>query len=209
MKQNREGLLLVLSGPSGVGKGTICQALLNRNPNMHISISATTRAMRTGEVEGVHYFFKTQEEFEQMIREDAFLEYMQVFGMNYYGTPKQYVQDECQRGYDVVLEIDVQGALRVKQVCPDAVLVFIAPPSMEELKSRLIGRGTETDEAIEKRFATASEELKNMPRYDYIVMNDILEQAVDKVERIVSAEKCRSARNQTLIAKLLGGDETI
>lgn len=205
MKQSRRGLLLVVSGPAGVGKGTLNSALIERNSNIKMSVSATTRQPRPGEIEGVHYFFKTEEEFEKMIEDGAFLEYMRVFNTNYYGTPRAFVEDELDSGHDVILEIDVQGAMRVRKACPEAVLLFIAPPSMSTLKSRLIGRGTETVEAIEKRFATAFDEVKRMCDYDYIVVNSVADIAVTRVEAIIEAEKCRPSRNEDYISKVLGG----
>ncbi len=205
MKQTREGLLLVVSGPAGVGKGSINQALIQRNSDIRMSVSATTRAPRPGEINGVHYFFKTEEEFKKMIDEGAFLEYMRVFNTHYYGTPKSFVEQELKEGRSVVLEIDVQGAMRVKAAYPDAVLIFIAPPSMSELKTRLIGRGTESAEAVERRFETAYQELDYVNKYDYVVVNDILDLAIARVEHILSAERCRSVRNGELIEKLMGG----
>ncbi len=205
MKQTREGLLLVVSGPAGVGKGSINQALIQRNSDIRMSVSATTRAPRPGEINGVHYFFKTEEEFKKMIDEGAFLEYMRVFNTHYYGTPKSFVEQELKEGRSVVLEIDVQGAMRVKAAYPDAVLIFIAPPSMSELKTRLIGRGTESAEAVERRFETAYQELDYVNQYDYVVVNDILDLAIARVEHILSAERCRSVRNGELIEKLMGG----
>lgn len=203
--QSHKGLLLVVSGPAGVGKGTIDAALMERNQDIRMSVSATTRKPRPGEVNGVHYFYKTEEEFRQMIEENAFLEYQHVFGMNYYGTPRSFVEQEIALGHTVILEIDVQGAMRVKAAYPEAVLVFIAPPSMGELKSRLIGRGTETPEAVEKRFATAFDELETARHYDYVVVNDILDAAIAQMEAIVAAEKCCCKRNQTLFDELEGG----
>lgn len=205
MKQTREGLLLVVSGPAGVGKGSINQALIQRNSDIRMSVSATTRSARPGEINGVHYFFKTEEEFKKMIDEGAFLEYMRVFNTHYYGTPKSFVEQELKEGRSVVLEIDVQGAMRVKAAYPDAVLIFIAPPSMSELKTRLIGRGTESAEAVERRFETAYQELDYVNQYDYVVVNDILDLAIARVEHILSAERCRSVRNGELIEKLMGG----
>lgn len=203
----REGLLLVVSGPAGVGKGTIDRILLERNAGMRLSVSATTRAPRPGEIDGVHYFFIDDEKFQRMVEENAFLEYMHVFNMHYYGTPRSFVEQEIAMGHDVLLEIDVKGAMRVREAYPQAVLVFIAPPSMSTLKSRLIGRGTETPDAIEKRFATAFSELEYMKEYDYIVVNDVLDIAIGHMERIVDAEKCRSKRSGALISKLLGGKD--
>ena len=205
MKQTRKGLLLVISGPAGVGKGTINQSLISRNSDIRMSVSATTRSPRPGEINGVHYFFKSEEEFQKMIESGAFLEYMRVFNTHYYGTPKSFVEQELSEGRSVILEIDVQGAMRVKAAYPDAVLIFIAPPSMSELKSRLIHRGTESTEAIERRFQTAFEELEYVKEYDYVVVNDILDLAIARTEDIVSAERCRASRNVELIERLQGG----
>ena len=205
MKQNRKGLLLVISGPAGVGKGTINQSLISRNRDIRMSVSATTRAPRPGEIDGVHYFFKSEEEFQKMIESGAFLEYMRVFNTHYYGTPKSFVEQELAEGRSVILEIDVQGAMRVKAAYPDAVLIFIAPPSMSELKSRLIHRGTESSEAIERRFETAYQEMELVDRYDYVVVNDILDLAIARTEDIIVAERCRVSRNGELIEKLRGG----
>ena len=206
MARKKKGLLIVVSGPAGVGKGTVDAALMQKHPEIRMSVSVTTRAPRPGEIEGVHYFFRTKEEFDRMIDEDAFLEYMHVFGMNYYGTPKAFVETERNKGNHVILEIDVQGAMKVRSRCPDAVLVFIAPPSLKVLKDRLVGRGTETQESIDVRTATALEELKKLPDYDYMVINDVVEEAVADMEAILSAELNRTARNQTLITKLTGGE---
>ena len=206
MARQKKGLLLVVSGPAGVGKGTVNAALMAKHPEIRMSVSATTRAPRPGEVDGVHYFFKTKEEFTRMIEENAFLEYMHVFGMNYYGTPKAFVESEREKGNHVILEIDVQGAMKVKESCPDAVLVVIAPPSLSILKARLVGRGTETQESIDVRTATALEELKALPEYDYMVINDVVEEAVSDMEAILSAELNRTERNSELITKLTGGE---
>ena len=205
MKQTRKGLLLVISGPAGVGKGTINQSLISRNSDIRMSVSATTRPPRPGEIDGVHYFFKSEEEFQKMIESGAFLEYMRVFNTHYYGTPKSFVEQELSEGRSVILEIDVQGAMRVKAAYPDAVLIFIAPPSMSELKSRLIHRGTESSEAIERRFETAFQEMEFVDRYDYVVVNDILDLAIARTEDIIVAERCRVSRNGELIEKLKGG----
>lgn len=205
MKQNRKGLLLVVSGPAGVGKGTINLSLISRNSDIRMSVSATTRAPRPGEIDGVHYFFKSEEEFQKMIESGAFLEYMRVFNTHYYGTPKSFVEQELSEGRSVILEIDVQGAMRVKAAYPDAVLIFIAPPSMSELKSRLIHRGTESSEAIERRFETAYQEMELVDRYDYVVVNDILDLAIARTEDIIVAERCKVSRNGELIEKLKGG----
>ncbi|MEA4913194.1 MAG: guanylate kinase [Christensenella sp.] len=209
MKQNRKGLLLVISGPAGVGKGTINISLISRNSDIRMSVSATTRPPRPGEIDGVHYFFKTEEEFQNMINSGAFLEYMRVFNTHYYGTPKSFVEQELAEGRSVILEIDVQGAMRVKAAYPDAVLIFIAPPSMSELKSRLIHRGTESSEAIDRRFETAYQEMKYINQYDYVVVNDILDLAIARTEDIIVAERCKVSRNGELIEKLQGGRNAI
>lgn len=206
MARKKKGLLLVVSGPAGVGKGTVNAALMQKHPEIKMSVSVTTRAPRPGEIEGVHYFFRTKEEFDRMIEQNAFLEYMHVFGINYYGTPKAFVEAEREKGNHVILEIDVQGAMKVKETCPDAVMVFIAPPSLQVLKQRLVGRGTETQESIDVRTATALEELKKLPRYDYMVINDVVEEAVADMEAILSAELNRTERNAELISKLTGGE---
>ena len=203
MKEQRNGLLLVVSGPAGVGKGTLDKALMERNNRIKMSVSATTRAPRPGEVEGVHYFFKTEEEFKAMVDRGEFLEYMHVFGSNYYGTPRSFVEQHLANGYDVILEIDVQGAMKVKQAFPDAVLIFITAPSMSEIKSRLIGRGTESMEQVEKRFTTAFEEIKMIPRYDYVIVNDVVDKAVHHMEAILEAERCRVSRSSDLIESFM------
>ena len=199
MKEQRKGLLLVVSGPSGVGKGTLVKALMDRNPKIKMSVSATAREPRPGEIEGVHYFFKTEEAFKAMVDRGEFLEYIHVFGSKYYGTPRPFVEQHLENGYDVILEIDVQGAMKVKQSFPDAVLMFITAPSMSEIKSRLIGRGTETMEQVEKRFATAFEEIKMIPHYDYVIVNDVVDVAVHHMEAILEAERCRTARSTYLL----------
>lgn len=207
MRQQGKGLLIVVSGPAGVGKGTVDGALIARNPGMRMSVSATTRKPRPGEIDGVHYFFRTEGEFRRMIDKGEFLEYVRVFNTHYYGTPRSFVDSEINDGHDVILEIDVQGAMKVREAYPDAVLLFIAPPSLSTLKSRLIGRGTESLEAIEKRFATAFSELEMMDRYDYIIVNEVVDVAVASMECIVNAEKLRASRRQDLIAKLMKGSE--
>ena len=198
MKEQRKGLLLVVSGPSGVGKGTLVKALMDRNSRIKMSVSATTREPRPGEIDGIHYFFKTEEEFKAMVDGGEFLEYIHVFGSKYYGTPRSFVEQNLANGYDVILEIDVQGAMKVKQAFPDAVLIFITAPSMSEIKSRLIGRGTETMEQVEKRFATAFEEIKMIPEYDYVIVNDVVDVAVHHMEAILESERCRVSRSNYL-----------
>ena len=185
-KEKHPGKLFVFSGPSGAGKGTICKRLLEET-DLELSVSMTTRAPREGEVDGVSYFFETKEGFEQKIAEDNFLEYAEVYG-NYYGTPKGPVLDKLAKGIDVVLEIDIQGALKVKENYPDGVFVFILPPSLSELRKRLTGRGTETAEAIELRLGETLKELSYIDKYDYCVVNGELEEAVARVKAITVAE---------------------
>ena len=204
MDNDKKGLLFVISGPSGVGKGTICKKLLERRKELKLSVSVTTRAPRPGEIEGVNYFFRSEEQFQDMIERDEFLEYMCVFGKNHYGTPKAYVAEQRAQGNDVILEIDVNGALNVKKRCPDAVMIFIAPPSMETLKKRLVGRGTETEEAVERRFAEAVKELAAEGEYDYIVVNDSLDKDVNDTESILVSERLHVSNNPNLINILKG-----
>ncbi|MEG1810163.1 MAG: guanylate kinase [Clostridia bacterium] len=206
MHTQKEGLLVVISGPSGVGKGAIFKGLMQRNPGIKFSVSATTRAPRPGEVDGRDYRFMPVEKFENMITNDEFLEYTNVFGTHYYGTPKETVRREMDAGNDIVLEIDVRGAMNIKRVCSKAVAIFIAPPSMQILKSRLVGRHTETQEAIERRFKRAYEEMKCIEQYDYIVINDVLDTAVSQVESIIIAEHASVCRNAALVKELQGGN---
>jgi len=185
------GLLVVISGPSGAGKGTVCRFLCERSPLARLSVSATTRPPRAGEVEGEHYYFKSEDEFTDMVSRGELLEWAKVYRYRY-GTPRSPVVDSLRRGHDVILEIDVQGGLKVKQQMPDAVLVFLLPPSMAELKRRLLERGTETPEAVEERLRWAEGELARMPEYDYVVVNDRLEEAVARITAIMTAERCRT-----------------
>lgn len=189
-----KGELIVISGPSGVGKGTICEALAKQDARIRMSVSATTRSPRPGEVNARHYFFVSRAEFERMIEADELLEYMDVFGMNYYGTPKKYVDETLAEGFDVILEIDVNGAMNVKKKRPDATLIFIAPPSMKALRARLEKRGTETREQIERRYAKARDEMACMPEYDYVVVNDELGSAEADVACILKAGRLRTNR---------------
>ena len=188
------GTLLIVSGPAGVGKGTVVAESVNKaNGNIYLSISATTRQPRSIDKEGVTYFFKTKEEFENMIKEDKLLEYANYVG-NYYGTPKEPVMDSLKNGKDVILEIEVQGALQVKANYPDAVLMFIVPPSIEVLEERLRGRGTETEEQIEKRLNRAKEEFKEIPKYDYVVENNTIDKAVSDLMSVLRAERLKEKR---------------
>ncbi|MCT4594906.1 MAG: guanylate kinase [Anaeromicrobium sp.] len=186
----RTGQLIVISGPSGAGKGTVCKKLLTEIENLKISVSATTRNPREGEVDGINYHFTKKEVFLKEIEEDKFLEHAKVYD-NYYGTPREYVMKETQKGNNVLLEIDIQGALQVKEKYPEGVFIFILPPSMQELKNRIVGRGTETAEAIEKRFKSAYEEIQYVEKYDYCVINDEVELAVERIKAIVTAETCK------------------
>ena len=195
---NREGILIVVSGFSGAGKGTIMKALLERYDNYALSISATTRNPRPGEEEGKAYFFKTTEEFEKMIAKDDLIEYAMYVG-NYYGTPKAYVEEQLRAGKDVILEIEIQGALKVKEKFPNTLLLFVTPPSAEELRKRLAGRGTETQEVIDGRMKRAIEEAEYMDQYDYLVVNDELDVCVEEMHHLIQGEHERCFRNQTFI----------
>ena len=201
--KREHGYLVVLSGPSGVGKGTIGGRLLAAHSDMCFSVSATTREIREGEEEGVNYFYKTKEQFEEMVQNGEFLEYMQVFGKNYYGTPRKFVEDKLAEGICVLLDIDVQGAMVVKKNYPDALLIFIAPPSLEELHRRLVNRGTETLEQVEKRFAQAKTEFTYVNSYDYVIVNDDLDVAVNDVEAIVRTRELASLEYRTKVFDIL------
>ncbi|MBO5955862.1 MAG: guanylate kinase [Clostridia bacterium] len=183
-----KGVLYIISGPSGVGKGTICKALVARRNDLSISVSATTRKPRVEDTEGVTYFFKTVDEFESMIKEDKFLEWA-VYNGNYYGTPIEVLNEKLECGQDVILEIEVQGALKVMEKRPDAVTIFLAPPDEKALYERLRARGTETEEQIEKRVKAAEDELKQKGKYQHIVINNVLETAICEVENIMKKAK--------------------
>lgn len=191
---NKKGLLLVLSGPSGAGKGSICKRYLEKN-SVHttLSVSATTRSPREGEVEGISYFFKEKEVFEKMIENGEFLEYAKVYD-NYYGTPCQAIVDNIEKGIDVILEIEMQGAIQVKAKYPSAVCIFVLPPSLDELKNRIVGRGTETLEQIEKRFNSAFEEIEMLGNYDYFIFNCEIDKSVEMIEKILCTERHKVIR---------------
>ncbi len=192
-KMPERGLLIVFSGPSGVGKGTVRAKIFEQENNFKYSVSMTTRKQRPGEVDGKDYYFRTREEFEELIRKGEMLEYAEYVG-NYYGTPLTYVNQTLDEGKDIFLEIEVQGALQVKQKKPDAVFVFLTPPDLEELRERLVGRGTDSNEVIANRLAKAKEEIRLMSEYDYAVVNDEVELAAERVRMIIDAEHFRVDR---------------
>ena len=205
MRKER-GLLIVLSGPSGVGKGTVRKELFSQpNTNYEYSISMTTRQPREGEVDGVDYFFKSREAFEALIEEGCLLEHAEFVG-NYYGTPLTYVNETLDAGRDVFLEIEVQGAAQIREKAPDALFIFLAPPSISELRDRLVGRGTETEEVIAKRIATANEEVEMMNLYDYVVENDEVQNACERINAIIMAEHCRRERVEKRYLSMLKGE---
>lgn len=205
MRENK-GILFILSGPSGVGKGTVRKALNERGTDLEYSVSATTRPARAGEQNGVDYFFKTKTEFETMIETGKLLEWAQYVG-NYYGTPVDYVEQTLAEGKDVLLEIEVQGARKVREVFSEGVFIFLMPPSLKELKNRIVNRGTESAGLVEHRLTTAKAEIEMMAGYDYVVENDRVERACARVEAIVIAERCRKDRLIEGYQKLLEVDE--
>ncbi len=198
---NHKGILMVLSGFSGAGKGTLMKKLLETYDNYALSVSMTTRQPREGERDGIEYFFSTKEAFEQKIKEGGLIEYAQYCG-NYYGTPKAYVEEQLANGKDVILEIEIQGALQIKEKFPEALLLFVTPPSIDELEKRLRGRGTETEEVIEKRLLRAGEEADGMDAYDYLVINDDLERCVEEIHSIVKAARNTPIRNNEFITQI-------
>ncbi|TCK02497.1 guanylate kinase [Phorcysia thermohydrogeniphila] len=204
----QKGLLIVISAPSGTGKTTLCHMLLEEFPNMEFSISYTTRKPRPGELNGRDYFFVDRETFERMIEEGDFLEWAEVYG-NLYGTSKSQVLKALEEGKDILLDIDTQGALQVKKNFPEAVLIFILPPSLKELERRLRKRGTDDEETIKKRLRIAREEIGKALEYDYIVVNDILEVAFERLRSIITAEKCRTDRLSGEIEKLVEDREIV
>lgn len=196
-----KGILVVVSGFSGAGKGTLMKRLMEKYDNYALSVSATTRAPRPGEEHGREYFFHTKQEFEELILQDAFIEYAQ-YVENYYGTPKAYVEKQLNAGKDVILEIEIQGALKVKKKLPDTLLLFVTPPTAEELKNRLVNRGTETMEVIESRLRRAAEEAQGMSEYDYILINDQIEECVDKMHEIIQSQHETVKNRRDFIEKI-------
>lgn len=198
---DRKGILIIVSGFSGAGKGTIMKELTGRYEQYALSVSATTRAPRPGEEDGVAYFFKTTEEFEQMIKDGALIEYARYVD-NYYGTPKAYVEEQLAAGHDVILEIEIQGARKIKEQYPDAVLLFVTTKDAKTLKERLEGRGTESPEVIAQRLARAVQESEGIEEYDYLVVNDVLEECVEQVHGIIDSEHRRIVHNKERISKI-------
>ena len=193
IKTKKQGLLIVLSGPSGSGKNTVCDEVKKNNPNIWESISMTSRKPRNGEIDGQAYYFVSEEEFEENIKEDKMLEYAKFAG-NYYGTPRGKVQEHLDKGEDVILVIEIQGALQIKKKIPHALFIFLLPPSMRELKRRLTDRHTESKEKVMERFETAYKEINELSKYNYVIVNDEVKTAADKLEAIIKAERCRVDR---------------
>lgn len=198
---NEHGMLVVVSGFSGAGKGTLMKELLNRYENYALSISATTRAPRTGEVDGKEYFFVTEEHFNDMIEKQELIEYAQYVNHSY-GTPKEYVLNQMKMGKDVILEIEIQGALKVKERFPEAILLFVMPPNAQELKRRLIGRGTESMEVINARLRRASEEAQGMEAYDYILINDEIDTCVEEMHLMIQVQHKRASNNMAFLSQI-------
>ena len=188
-----KGNLIVISAPSGAGKGTVIDGVMKINNNLWLSVSMTSRNMRSNDIPGETYFFVSKEEFEERIKEGVFLEYA-IYNGNYYGTPKDKIQEKLDQGIDVILEIEIQGALKVKELVPDAIFIFILPPSMKELRRRLVNRGTDSKEKVLERFKTAYKEINEVTKYNYVVINDEVEKAVSKVNAILLSERCRVDR---------------
>ncbi len=198
-----QGILAVVSGFSGAGKGTLMKELLSRYDNYALSVSATTRSPREGEAHGREYFFVTEEEFDRMVREEQLLEYAR-YVKHSYGTPKSYVMEQLQAGKDVILEIEIQGALKVKEKFPETLLLFVSAPDAAELRRRLTGRGSESEEVIRERLARAKEEADGMDRYDYLLINDDLDACVEEMHRIIQAQHARMSNNRRFVEKIRG-----
>lgn len=198
MSMQERGILFILSGPSGAGKGTVCKALMERLPDICLSVSVTTRVPRDGEQHGVNYFFKTRAQFDEMAAQGDLLEWAEVYG-NCYGTPRPFVEQKLDEGHDVLLEIDIQGAMQVKKTYPQGVFIFLIPPSAMELEARILGRGSETEASFRKRFGAAREELEMMEHYHYVVVNDVVEAACERILSIITAEHCSVPRNLFLL----------
>ncbi len=194
-RKTEPGVLIIVSAPSGCGKSTVVRALMEKRENLRFSVSATTRKPREGETDGVDYFFVSREEFERMIAAEAFLEHAEYVG-NCYGTPRAPVEQQLKEGYDVYLDIDVQGAMQVKAIRPETLMIFLMPPSMEELERRLVSRGTNTPEEIRDRLAAAERECAKRDRFDHVVVNDVVERAVDEISDLIDAEKLKLKSNQ-------------
>lgn len=202
IKLKKRGLLIVVSGPSGAGKDSVCNLVKESNSNLWISVSCTSRNIRNGEVDGVNYYYLTKDEFEKKIKNHDFLEYA-IYNDNFYGTPIDKIEEKLNNGFDVVLVIEVEGALKVKKLYEDAIFIFILPPSMEELKNRLVKRGTESPDKILKRFKTAYKEINEISKYNYVIVNDDLSEAAKKMESIIISERSRVDRiEDTLVSNI-------
>ncbi len=206
IKENEQGILVVVSGPSGCGKSTLDQRLIKERNNIELSISDTTRSIRQGEKDGVDYNFISKEEFESNIKNNKYLEYAIVHSNNYYGTPIEKIDEKLSKGIDIILEIDIEGARKINEIRKDAVFIFIMPPSMIELKRRLITRSTETKEQLIERFKTAYKEINEVSKYNYIIVNDDIEESLSKMKSILTCEKCRVDRIEDIY---LGNEEEI
>lgn len=206
IRRNEQGILIVVSGPSGCGKSTVDNVLINERQNIIMSVSDTTRAKRDGETDGIDYNFITKEEFEKNIESNKYLEYAKVHSNKYYGTPSNFVNKKLKEGIDVILEIDIEGARKIKEKRSDAVFIFIMPPSMEILKSRLVGRKTETKEQVVERFKAAYKEINEVSKYNYVIVNDKVEDSVKRMSSIIDAEKSRVDRIEEIY---LGNEEEL
>ena len=198
IRTKKRGTLIVISAPSGAGKGTVISNLLEKENNLWLSVSATSRAPRTNDIEGETYYFYSKEEFENKIKEGYFLEYAEYAG-NYYGTPKKFIEEKLNEGIDVILEIEIQGAMQIKNLISESIFIFIMPPTLEELKRRLVGRNTDSKEKIIERFKIAYKEINEVSKYNYVVVNDEVDNAVSKIEAIIKAEKCRVDRIEEVL----------